>query len=178
MVRCSPSTDKPPAEAGSSPPDLHVCPFTVAYDTREQAPWTFGNVVLGGKLWVVRRQLTTMATGDYAIADMDRVCIERKSASDFYGSVVGGAPRFKREHERMAEMVAGGCFACVVVEGSLSDVCMERPGKANGVLGACAAWPARYGVHWFFAGDRRTAEILAFRIMLKQWEEGGCSDSK
>ena len=181
MVLCSPSTTKPqpPRDAPDAPPPkLYVCPFTILFDTREQAPWTFNNIILSKQLWVVRRQLATMQTGDYSVDGMrDTLCIERKSAVDFTGSVTGGAQRFKREHERMAEIVAVGGFACVVVEGILSAICdnldVDAGRKVNSdhILGACAAWPARYGVHWFFAGDRRRAELLAFRIMAKQWSE-------
>jgi DNA excision repair protein ERCC-4 len=179
MVKCSPST-LPQTPRGPSPdsppPDLYVCPFTVLRDTREQSPWSFNGIILSKRLWVIRWQLATLATGDYSIDGMqDRLLIERKSAADFTGSVTGGAARFKREHERMAEVVAAGGFACVVIEGDMARICDDldaevgRRVNSDHILGACASWPARYRVPWFFAGDRRRAELLAFRILMKQW---------
>lgn len=162
--------------------DLYVCPFTVLVDTREQAPWTFQGIVIERRLWTITRIAATLATGDYTIAGCeDRLCIERKSAADLVGSVTAGNARFRREHERMLDIVkfggTGGGFACVVVEGSLSAICEELdvdPGRrvtSESVLGAVASWPQRYRVPWFFAGDRRTAERLAFKVMLKWWKE-------
>jgi ERCC4-type nuclease len=149
----------------------------VIRDTREQAPWTFEGMVLSKRLWIVHWQLGTLATGDYSIDGLaGKLCIERKSAADFTGSVTGGASRFKREHERMAEIAAEGGFACVVIEGDLSRICDDLDSEAgrrvnsDHILGACASWPARYHVPWFFAGDRRRAEMLAFRILVKQWD--------
>lgn len=162
--------------------DLYVCPFTVLVDTREQAPWTFQGIVIERRLWSITRIAATLATGDYTIAGCeDRLCVERKSAADLVGSVTAGNARFRREHERMADIVkfggAAGGFACVIVEGSLSAICDEldadagRKVTSESVLGAVASWPQRYRVPWFFAGDRRTAERLAFKVMLKWWKE-------
>jgi len=182
MVQCSPSpaTQRPASHsqtADAPPPDLYVCPFTVLRDTREQSPWTFDNMILSKRLWVIRWQLATLAPGDYSIEGLTgKLCIERKSAADFTGSLTGGAARFKREHERMAENVAGGGFACVVIEGDMARICDDldteagRRVNSDHILGACASWPARYRVPWFFCGDRRRAEMLAFRILVKQWD--------
>ncbi len=162
--------------------DLFMCPFVVAQDTREQAPWTFQNVVIEKRLWVVPRTVVTLATGDYSVSRFEnQLCIERKSAADLVGSVTSGNARFRREHERMADIVKfggnSGGFACVIVEGSLSAICDEldqdtgRRVTSESIMGAVASWPRRYGVHWLFAGDRRRAELLAFRIMLKWWRD-------
>jgi ERCC4-type nuclease len=170
------------AKAKSSPApgeqDLFVSPFVVVQDTREQAPWHFTDIVIERRLWVVRRMVGTLATGDYSIQGCEsRVCVERKSAADLVGSVTAGNARFRREHERMALMVRSGGRACVIVEGSLSAICDEldadegRRVTGASIIGACAEWPFRYGVPWLFAGDRRTAEVLAFRVLLKAWKE-------
>jgi len=79
----------------------------------------------------------------------------------------------------MQAVVAAGGFACVIVEGSLAAICDELDQEAGrrvtseSILGAVASWPQRYGVHWLFAGDRRRAELLAFKVMLKWWKEHG-----
>lgn len=181
MVICKPPTAEPrrvifPPEAA----DLFVCPFTVRVDTREQAPWTFQGIVVERRLWIVRRRVATLPTGDYSIAGCeDRLVIERKSAADLVSSVTVGNARFRREHNRMQAVVAAGGFACVIVEGSLATICDEldsdsgRRVTSESILGAVASWPQRYGVHWLFAGDRRRAELLAFKVMLKWWKEHG-----
>ena len=181
MVICKPPTAEPrrvlfPPEAA----DLFVCPFTVRVDTREQAPWTFQGIVVERRLWIVRRRVATLPTGDYSIAGCeDRLVIERKSAADLVSSVTVGNARFRREHNRMQAVVAAGGFACVIVEGSLAAICDEldsesgRRVTSESILGAVASWPQRYGVHWLFAGDRRRAELLAFKVMLKWWKEHG-----
>lgn len=188
MIRCHPPSTRQKRE--SPPPEslnLFVCPFAVLQDTREQAPWSFNQIVIEKRLWIVRRVVGTLATGDYTVEGCkDRLCIERKSSADLVGSVTAGNARFRREHERMnkiafhlnAEGLRDG-FACVIVEGSLAAICDEldaddgRRVTSESILGAVASWPMRYGVPWFFAGDRRRAELLAFKVMLKWWKEHG-----
>ena len=180
MVTCHPPIANPDRAAHADPQDLFVCPFVVSQDTREQAPWALQGIVVERRLWIVRRRVATLQTGDYSIAGSeDRLVIERKSAADLVGSVTAGNARFRREHERMQAVVAAGGFACVIVEGSLAAICDELDQEAGrrvtseSILGAVASWPQRYGVHWLFAGDRRRAELLAFKVMLKWWKEHG-----
>jgi ERCC4-type nuclease len=181
MVICRLPTSLPKLPAREAADlDLFVCPFTVLQDTREQAPWAFQGLLVERRLWIVRRRVATLQTGDYSIAGCeDRLVVERKSASDLVGSVTAGNARFRREHERMQAVVAAGGFACVIVEGSLAAICDELDQEAGrrvtseSILGAVASWPQRYGVHWLFAGDRRRAELLAFKVMLKWWKEHG-----
>jgi len=160
---------------------VHTCPFIVAVDSREQLPWTFQGIVISGRRWQILTQVATLATGDYSIIGREReVAIERKSASDLLGSITHGNARFRREHERLRDIAkfggkAGG-MVCVIIEGSLSAICdaLDDPfsGRQIGsevVLGITASWPIRYGVQWDFAGDRRRAELLAFKRLLKWW---------
>jgi ERCC4-type nuclease len=175
MVEIDPSPK--PRKQPEEPTELQVCPFTVAVDTREQAPWYFMGIVHEKRAWVVPAKVQTLQTGDYSIVGCeDQLTIERKSGADLVGSITAGNARFRAEHERMAEILQRGGWACVVVEDSLSEICADldadpsRRVTGSMVLGAMASWPQRYGVPWFMAGDRRTAELLAFRIMLKWWE--------
>lgn len=175
----------PAAPPAITPADIYICPFVVAVDTREQAPWPFQGIVIGGKQWVVKRQVQTLKTGDYSIVGMeDRIVIERKSPEDFTSTISVGNARFRAEHERMQEIVRNGegigHFACVIVEGCMAAICEELDSPTSGrqigsdvVIGWTAAWPRRYGVPVFFAGDRRRAELLAFRILFKWWDEVG-----
>jgi ERCC4-type nuclease len=155
-------------------------------DTREQAPWPFQGITIGGRQWVVRRQVETLKTADYSIVGFeDRIVIERKSPEDLLGTITAGNARFRAEHERMQAIVEVGGFACVIVEGcltaicnSLDDPCSGRRVSSETVLGITAAWPQRFGVHWFYAGDRRRAELLAFKVLYKWWSENATEGNK
>jgi len=185
MVTCSPPTAREPRQQTPlADLDLQVCPFDVIVDTREQAPWTFQGVVIEKHQQVIRRQAKTLKTGDYSIVGCEEeIVVERKSAADFLGSITAGNARFRREHERMAAIVHAGGSACVIVEGCLSAICDEldapdsdRQFGSSTVIGITAAWPMRYDVPWYFAGDRRRAELLGFRVLFKWWfdqEHGG-----
>lgn len=159
-------------------PELFICPFAIAIDTREQCPWPFANVVLGNQQWIVKREVKTLATADYSIVGFeDKILIERK-ADDFVSSIASERDRFEREHERMADVVAAGGYACVICERSLSSICDELDDPCSGrkvtsdmVLGTVATMPRRYNVPWIFVGDRSRAELLAFRILWKWFEE-------
>lgn len=159
--------------------ELEVCPFVCAVDTREQSPWTFQGIVIKRQQLIVKQDRRTLQTGDYSIVGHEnQVVIERKSAADLLGSITAGNARFRREHERMNSIVESGGFACVIVEGDLSRICDElddpnggRQISSNTVLGVVATWPRRYRVPWFFAGDRRRAELLGFRILWKWYHE-------
>jgi len=165
--------------SAEQPSDLYVCDFVLAQDTREQSPWSFAGIVMGGKLVIVKRQVVTMQTGDYSIVGHEsRIVIERKSPEDAIGSITAGNARFRREHERMRDLIAAGGFACVIVEGCLARMCDELDDPNSGrrvssetLMGVVAAWGQRYGVHWLFAGDRRRAELLAFKVLWKWWAE-------
>lgn len=167
-----------PHAVASQPSEIWVCPWELAIDTREQAPWPMQGLTVGGKLVVLKRRVCTLHTGDYSIIGHEsRVVLERKSPPDMLSSITSGNARFKREHERAAEIVAAGGYAAVIVEGCLAAICdeldspnSERRMTSETVMGVVAAWAPRYGVHWMFAGDRRRAELLAFRILYKWWE--------
>ena len=174
VVTCQPSATR--KKANTAPPDeIKVCPFKIAVDTREQMPWTFQGIVLEQKQIIVQRQTITLQTGDYSITNRTtEIIIERKSVSDFLSSITHGNARFKREHQRMEGYYCDGGFACVIVEGDLAKICdelddpsSERQIASSTVLGIAASWPRQYCVPWYFAGDRRRAELLAFRILWK-----------
>lgn len=167
-IRPAPSPPPPPPAT-----DLYVCPFTVIVDSREQTPFSFSGLTLANSTVIVKRERAALATGDYSIKLLEgRVAIERKSPKDLVGSVCGGHARFEREHERMLAMVESGGRVALVCEGSYSaiDDALRADGRwkaAETLLGTVASWPSKFAVPWFFAGDRRRAEILTFRLLLK-----------
>jgi ERCC4-type nuclease len=153
-------------------------------DTREQQPWTFGGIVIGKTQFIVPREVMTLDTGDYAIKRCGPQCIiERKSAEDLVGSVCAGHQRFEREHERMTAIIADGGQACVIVEGCLATILRElesdgRHAAKSTLMGCVTSWPFRFRVPWLFAGDRRTAEVLALQVMVKWWNSHTLEDSR
>lgn len=157
--------------------DLYVCPFTILVDTREQAPWTFQSIVIERRLWTITRIAATLATGDYTIAGCeDRLCVERKSVSDLIKSITVEHDREARKQARMRAIADAGGFARMIIEGSFSQACDDldadegRKVGSEHILGTWASWENRY-VPWLWAGDRRRAELIAFKVMLKWWEK-------
>lgn len=173
-----PSTDEPVA-----------CPFTIVIDSREKRPFSFdglrANADLGHRPISVEKVVTGIPSGDYTIrltVDLGglvvpvdwshRIAVERKSLADLFGTVLDGRERFEKELGRLNEMQS---FACVVVEGQLSDVLSYvTPGpvitshevRAMRVDRSIQAWQQRFPrVHWRFEPGRRRAEEATFRIL-------------
>ena len=133
----------------------------VAVDTREQLPYDFP-----------RSEVRTLKTGDYSIVDLeDRICIERKSKEDLFGSVGQGRDRFQRELERMSKFD----FAAIVVECSLPDLLIppaHSEMNPRAVVATLFAWAVRYRVTPFLAGDRLHGNALTLRLLeyyLRYW---------
>lgn len=92
----------------------------IVIDTREQQPWSFGE-------GIAEVSRDTLRTGDYAVKYQDPFgfwqidrdfALERKSMTDFLGTISSGWARFQKEIRRAAET---GFVLVVVVEGSTTD---------------------------------------------------------
>ena len=93
--------------------------ITVIIDTREQAPWSFPE-------HLVKSVRGTLKTGDYALESDSEFAIERKSLSDFLGTISSGWERFQREIQRMENFRS----KIIIVEGTFSNVCfMYKDGQ-------------------------------------------------
>lgn len=82
--------------------------YKIYIDTREKMPLEFSGI---------ETEVRTLKFGDYAFSDEAASCkcyIERKSASDFIGTLSGGYDRFCREIERAQQAEAG--FVVLVEE--------------------------------------------------------------
>ena len=177
IIHQTPPGDKPNEKIA----DLEWCPFVVAIDSREQAPFSFQQILLAKKQWFVPRRTVLLETGDYSIVGCENlIAIERKSTDDLLNTIGAGHGRFRREHERMLAIKNAGGFAAVVVEGGFAEIWNELDAGVTGrritsdlVIGIVASWPQQYGVAWHFAGDRRRAELLTFRILWKWWDQAG-----
>lgn len=143
-----------------------ICPFTVVTDTREQAPFAFMSIEPWDEIRVVR---SALATGDYSIHGFeDRISIERKSVSDFYGSIGGDRERFEREMVRMKTMK----YAAVVIEGLIEDRPETVVMSAKSGTHTALSWSIRYGVHFHECKyGRREAELKTFHLLRHFWKQ-------
>jgi hypothetical protein len=84
--------------------------FTINIDTREQQSYRFFSEVRG-----------KIDSGDYCLAGklFNNIVIERKSVSDFGGTVVSGNERFRRELDRTRE---SNKYLIVLVEFNIHDL--------------------------------------------------------
>jgi ERCC4-type nuclease len=155
--------------------DFIISPFTIAVDTREQAPWSFLGIKADAKdnekPLLVKTVQKTLQTGDYSIEGLEgQIAVERKSHSDLVGSVSSGRDRFEREFVRMSTMP----YAAVIVEASMAEILHHPPlhSKMNpkAVIRTALSWSIRYGVHWWFAPSRSHAETLCFRLLQQFWK--------
>lgn len=91
-------------------PKVDFDEFTILVDTREQAPYRFFSSIKG-----------KLNSGDYALAGklFNDVVVERKSVSDFGGTVVSGNERFRRELDRVREE---GRYLIILVEFNIHDL--------------------------------------------------------
>jgi DNA excision repair protein ERCC-4 len=169
--------------------DFTVCPFTVACDQREKAPFSFTGMrsILSGRRGgggagenrvIVKIETKFLDTGDYSIIGFeDRVSVERKSLEDLYSTIGQHRTRFEIEFQRLSKMDV----AAVVIEAAWRDV--WSPAAARGaawrsrlnpasVLGTIQQWIVRYpNVHWFAGGSRRGAEKATFLFLERWWRE-------
>ena len=169
--------DPPPADASQPGPDIPpvVNPFTVAIDTREQAPWSFRNIRGDarerGATVVVPTQRMILRTGDYSIVGFEsQFCIERKSKEDLYQTLIYERERFERELVRMAAMP----LAFVVVECSWAKLLEPLPNsgiKPKSISRTIMALMCDHhrACQWVFGADRRWCEIWALQHMRTVW---------
>jgi ERCC4-type nuclease len=121
---------------------------------------------------VVRTISHGLQTGDYSILGAEsRISIERKSVSDFYGSIGSDRERFEREMVRLAAME----FAAVVIEGDWRELLIDRPDtiqmSAKSASHTILSWSIRYGVHFFPCMGRRHAELVTFGLLRHWWKQ-------
>lgn len=155
-----------------------ICPFKVAIDTREQAPFHFGGMRADAskhyKPLAIETQVCTLRTGDYSIVGLEHeITIERKSISDAFSTFTVHRDRFERELERMQAMR----FAAVIIEADWSQLLAgparsEHPERiAKSVYRSILAWQVRYRAAWFLMPSRLHAEKTTFRLLERYWED-------
>lgn len=166
---------KPPRP--KKPPATEIItPFTIVIDTREQAPWSFDGIDADADQknlpFVVRTKSSTLQTGDYSLEGFEsKICIERKSHADLYGTIINGRDRFKRELERMQSFE----FSAVIVEaswGRLRTAPEHMQGVApKSIVRSIMSLMIDYPPQWILCPDRRFAEVYAFQLLRMFWRK-------
>ena len=169
-----------------------VVPYTILVDSGEQHPYRFlsmaGDARQRFQPMVIATKTTYLGVGkgDYT-ADFcrERLHIERKSAEDCYGTVLGfgsagQTDRTRRERfEAELEWLASIEFGAVVVESSLDDLLANPPDygkqsphiKRKILFRSILAFQLKHPkVQWMFA-SRRICEHWTFRVINRLWEE-------
>lgn len=169
--------DRPPA-AEAAGTEFAVCPFTVAIDTREQAPWGFrtlrGDARQGNAPLIVRTERKALQTGDYSIVGHEhQIAIERKEKGDCFHCMGADRERFERQVQRLSLIPHG----YVIVEADWMSVfsgCENSKLKPKVVHRTVISWQLKYrSVHWFLCPTRAFAEATAFRILESYWRKFG-----
>ncbi|MDP2162431.1 MAG: ERCC4 domain-containing protein [Flavobacterium sp.] len=149
--------------------------FTIIVDTREQAPFKFKEQK------VITKKLDT---GDYSVMGFESViAIERKSGSDFLGSITTGRERFKDCLLRLQGLERG----YIIVEGELTSLMdgveIKRAYKTeagikpkvkqtigihpNSLFGTVVSIMTRYHIPIIFSKNRKEAERFTLEILKK-----------
>jgi len=133
----------------------------ILVDTSEGAPYNFYKPGMLPKCKRVK-----LKTGDYTIEGCeDRITIERKELSDFYKTIHSKRQRFRRQLQRMSNMIS----AHIVLEATFDEMCTRIPVGCNmtptAILRTLTGFWHDYGVPTWFAGDRGGGEELTYRIL-------------
>lgn len=163
--------------------EIITTPFTILIDSCEKQPFTFHGIHADADkqsrplLVQTRYAYLGAGCGDYTIESCQgRIALERKSAVDLYGTVLGfkkRRDRFERELANLSSME----FAAVVIEASMMG-CLDNPPdfgegmepevRAKVLYRSIISWMLRFPkVQWIFCDSRRVAEVTAFRLLEK-----------
>jgi hypothetical protein len=185
-----------------SAPGCIRTPFVILVDQQEKAPFCFAG--LRARSFVdkdmreyhpvrTERRYLGIGMGDYSLDGFEgRIAIERKSMSDFQGTLLGWPAdvetviasrkrreinrrgRFKRELRNLQAMEV----KAVIVEATLGqciDECPqwgERPAEENAKLlyATYLSWQQQFRVPFIFCDDREMAAVTTFRILEQFWD--------
>ncbi len=139
-----------------NPSRVHYVPpipkdFAIVIDSNEQSPLKFGNIP------TVTKKLDS---GDYSILGMEySVCIERKSQTDFYGSIVGdGRERLYLMFERTRHVgFKAFIIECEEAEILTPELTLSGVAPAS-VYATIASWEVKHGYHFYY-GNRRACAV-------------------
>ena len=137
--------------------------FIIIIDTREQLPFDFQEITTERKI---------LKTGDYSIKGLeDKICVERKSLIDLFGSVGNGRKRLEAEFKRMSKFD----YAALVIESSLSNIFVNPPSRSKmnpkAVFRTLISWSVKYNVCVWPMWNREAAERVTYLILKRYYDE-------
>lgn len=136
--------------------------LVIIRDTREQLPYSFNN-----KIPYIDKALKF---GDYSIKGYEsKISIERKSASDFYGTIAQGRERFNRMLCRMNKAEFKGLVIECSEEELLTPELSYSNIHPNSVYGSIISFEIKHGVHIYY-GDRKACQIKIINLFVKFWK--------
>ena len=175
-----------------------ILPWRVVIDTAEQSPWTFTDIKASpaeGRRPIIVETVTRClgrhpaSYGDYTLESADGehsamgLCaIERKSMADFQDTLLnwseGRPDRFRQELETYRQVILAGGVAAVILECNYDDAIKYAPEfgtkkaaeNARGILGSILMIAQDYAVPVLPMGDRRLAELTAFKYLERFWK--------
>lgn len=153
---------------------IYMEPFIIIRDTREQKAFTFENINVKEKPII---EIGTLKTGDYSLKGFeDKICVERKSAVDLFGSIGKGRERFEREFERMLEYE----YAALVIEVDWKDIYKKPPSRSQLspkiILRTLIAWHMRFNVHVWPCPGRNFAEKVTYLLLDRFYRDKQVAD--
>lgn len=145
------------------PPEINVNPSRVCYvpaipkgfriviDSNEQAPLKFG------KIPTITKKLDS---GDYGIEGMEySTVIERKSQSDFYGSIVGDGRERLYNMMLRSQFCGFKAFVIECEEAELMTPELTYSGLSpHSIYATIASWEVKYGFHFYY-GTRKACAV-------------------
>lgn len=136
--------------------------FCIVYDTREQLPYTFNDLNINSL-----KQCLGVSGADYSIKGFeDKIRIERKSQSDFYGSIGKGRQRFKKTIEFLSTLeFAGLVIECTEEELLCPEITYSNI-AANSIYGTIVSFQVKYGIHICY-GNRNQCRLKLIHWLLK-----------
>jgi len=160
-------------------------PHTILVDSAEGWPYTFDRIRCDvpnqDRMWTVQTQYASLGRhphglGDYSVDGYKGlVAVERKSCEDCISTILGWGgrrDRFEQELENLSKIEAGivivECGLDVLLEGGRhTDWGSSRSLQtiAKTINSSILAMMQDYRTPWFFAVNRRHAEIATFRYL-------------
>ena len=130
--------------------------FCIVYDTREQLPYTFTNLNINSL-----KQCLGTSGADYSIKGFeDKIRIERKSQSDFYGSIGKDRKRFEKTIKFLSTLEFAGLIIECTEEELLCPEITYSDVTANSIYGTIISFQVKYGVHVYFGNRNQCRQRL------------------
>jgi DNA excision repair protein ERCC-4 len=134
-------------------------------DSREQLGYDFD------RFEGVTVHRAALESGDYSLPGLENiVAVERKELNDLINCLCHDRERFKKELHRLRPYA----LKAVVIEATPEDIARGRyksQMKPQAALQSCFAFMVKYGVNFFFAGNRQGGEYATHALLWKYQQE-------